>query len=252
MSNFKKVIEVHSGLTALMAEKSDYDAVWVSSLTHSAIKGLPDNELVPLKERVQFVEELRKTTSKPIIVDIDTGESLEHLPQIIEWFNKAGAWAVIMEDKKYPKQNSLLEDGKHQLEDVDTFAEKIRVARAHCGDMKIIARLESLIAKHSKYEAIVRAEAYLQAGADGIMVHSKAKVDATEVMEVGTAIRDAHPATLLVAVPTTYTLPEEHPFDVIIHANHLLRASFKAMQKFLNGEEVELASVQELFDLVGH
>ena len=246
-----RIHEAHSGLSALLVHNSDYDGVWVSSLTHAASKGLPDNELVPLKERVDLVAEIKRITDKPIIVDIDTGESIEHLPFIIRWFQKAGAHALIMEDKKYPKQNSLLEDATQNMEDVDVFSEKIRIAKANAGDMKIIARLESLIAKKSKYDAILRATAYIEAGVDGVMVHSKQKVDATEVMEVGEELRKNHPDLLLVAVPTTYVLPSSHPFDIIISANHLLRASLAAMEKRINGEEVELASVQHIFDLVG-
>ncbi len=247
-----KIIEVHSGLSTLLAEKSEYDGVWVSSLTHASIHGLPDNELIPLKERVDFVSEIRRLTHKPIIVDIDTGESIEHLGPIIQWFEKAGAWAVIMEDKKYPKQNSLLEEGHHQLEDIDLFCEKIKVAKRNCGQMKVFARLESLIAKKSKNEAILRAISYIEAGADGILVHSKQKIDSTEVMEVGNELRAKYPRLTLIAVPTTYVLPEEHPYNIIISANHLLRASLKAMQKYINGEEVELASVEEIFSLCGH
>lgn len=248
----KNFLEGHSGMSTLLIDKSEYDGVWVSSLTHAAIHGLPDNELIPLKERVAFVEEIRKLTDKPIIVDIDTGESTEHLPFIIKWFSKAGAYAVIMEDKKYPKQNSLLEDAIQELEDVDTFVKKIKVAKENAGKMKVFARLESLIAKKSKYEALLRAEAYNNAGADGIMVHSKQKVDCSEVMEVGNELRLKYPTLTLIAVPTTYILPEEHPFDIIITANHLLRASLKAMQKFIAGEEVELASVEDIFKLCGH
>jgi len=252
MKTKMKVCEVHSPLCALLVDKSpNYEAVWVSSLTHAAINGLPDNELVPLKERVDFVAQIKRVTDKPIIVDIDTGESIDKLPHLIRWFEKAGAWAVIMEDKKGTKLNSLLE-GKHELEDVDVFAEKIAVAQANSGEMKVFARLESLIAKKSKYDALLRAEAYIEAGADGIMVHSKTKVDATEVMEVGLEIAGKHSETWLIAVPTTYTLPENHPFDITIDANHLLRASLKAMEKRINGEEVELASVQEIFNLVGN
>lgn len=247
-----RICEVHSGLTAKLVDNSNYDGLWVSSLTHSAIKGLPDNELVPLKERVDFVEEIKRITKKPIIVDIDTGESIEHLPFLIKWFSEAGAYAVIMEDKKYPKQNSLLEDANQHLEDVDVFCEKIRVAKRVCGKMKIFARLESLIAKKSTYDALLRAEAYIKAGADGIMVHSKAKVDATEVMAVAEELRFTHKDLTLIAVPTTYKLPENHPFDITISANHLLRTSLKAMTKFLNNEEVEMSSVQDIFDLVGH
>lgn len=247
-----KICEVHSGLSALLVDKSDYDGIWISSLTHAAVKGLPDNELVPLKERVDFVAEVKRLTTKPIIVDIDTGESIAHLPYLIRWFREAGAYAVIMEDKKGDKQNSLLEGATQTLEDVDVFSEKIRVAKANAGGMKVFARLESLIAKKSKYDALIRAGAYIEAGADGIMVHSKQKVDCTEVMEVGTELRNRYPELDLIAVPTTYNLPEVHPFTIIIHANHLLRASLKAIQKYLAGEEVELASVQEIFDLCGH
>lgn len=247
-----KLIEVHSGLSTLLAHNSQYDGVWVSSLTHAASKGLPDNELVPLKERVDFVEEISRITNKPIVVDIDNGGPLEHLPFIIRWFERAGAYAVILEDKKGSKKNSLLAENVHQLEDVDAFREKIRVAKANAGQMKIFARLESLIAQRSKWEALTRAEAYIDAGADGVMVHSKVKVDATEVMEVGEELRRKYPEITLIAVPTTYQLPEKHPFDLIIHANHLLRVSLAAMEDFLKGKEVKLASVQSIFDLVGH
>lgn len=247
-----KICEAHNGISCLLVHKSDYDGVWVSSLTHAASKGLPDNELVPLKERVALVEEFKKITDKPIIVDIDTGESIEHLPFVISWFSKAGAYAVIMEDKKYPKQNSLLENAVQNLEDVDVFSEKIRVAKENAGDMKVFARLESLIARKSQYDALLRAEAYIKAGADGIMVHSKEKVVADEVMVVAENLRIQHPDLILIAVPTTYTLPEVHPFNITIDANHMLRASLKAMEKFIGKEEVELSSVQEIFDLVGH
>jgi phosphoenolpyruvate phosphomutase len=247
-----KLCEAYNGLSAKFVDKSNYDGLWCSSLTHSTDLGLPDNEMVPLTDRVKLVEQFKRITDKPIVVDIDTGGSIEHLPTIIQWFSRAGAYAVIMEDKRFPKQNSLLEDGKHQLEDVDTFAEKIKIARENAGEMYIFARLESLIAKHSKYEALVRAEAYIQAGADGIMVHSKKQVDPSEVMEVGLEIKKKFPNITLIAVPTTYTLPEEHPFDIIIDANQMMRASFKAMQKYANGEEVELASVHEIFDFLGH
>lgn len=246
-----KILEAHNGLSALLVDKSHYDGLWVSSLTHAASKGLPDTELVPLKERVGLVEEFSRITDKPIIVDIDNGGPIEHLPFLMKWFEKAGAYAVIMEDKKGTKKNSLLEENPQKLEDVDVFREKIKVAKANSGEMKVFARLESLIARKSKYDALLRAEAYIDAGVDGVMVHSKIKVDATEVMEVGNELRQRHPHLILIAVPTTYVLPDTHPFDVIISANHLLRASLKAMQKYIAGEEVELASVEEIFSLIG-
>lgn len=242
-----KVVEVHSPLSALLADKSNYDAVWVSSLTHSTILGEPDNESVTLQERAALVADVRRKTSKPIIVDIDTGGSARDIIALRE----AGAYAVIMEDKRGLKQNSLLDAADHELEDVDVFRDKIRVAKQNAGEMKVFARLESLIAQRSFWEAVTRAEAYTDAGADGIMVHSKQKVVADEVMNVASELRLRHPNLTLIAVPTTYTLPEKHPFDIIITANHLMRASLRAMQNFLDGKEVELAPVQDIFDLLG-
>lgn len=247
-----KILEVHNGLSAKLVDKSNYDGMWVSSLTHSASRGLPDNELVSLRERADFVSEIRDLTDKPIFVDIDTGGSVEHLPFVMQWFEKAGATVVIMEDKKFPKQNSLLEDATQHMEDVDVFCEKIRVAKRATKELLLYARLESLIAKKSVFEAALRAEAYIDAGVDGILVHSKEKIEAKEVIEVANLIHQRHITLPLAAVPTTYKLPEEHPFNVVIEANHLLRASMKAMQKYIDGNEPELASVQEIFDLVGH
>lgn len=251
----KQFIEAHSGISAVLVDKSKYDGIWVSSLTHATSKGLPDNELVPLKERVEMVEEFRKLTSKPIIVDVDTFGSMEHIPFYANWFSKAGAYAVIMEDKKYPKQNSLLEENNHQLEDVDVFAKKIRVAKDHAGETKVFARLESLIAKHSMNDALIRATAYMAAGADGIMIHSKQQIDASEVMDFAEKFRAMYPETPLIAVPTTYDLPEGHPFDIVIHANMLMRASIKAMQNVLNADNpksIEMVEVKEIFNMLGH
>lgn len=244
-------LEAHSGLSALIVEKSKYNGIWVSSLTHAAMKGLPDNELVPLTDRIDLVRDIKRLVTKPIIVDVDTLGGVEHIPFYVKSFEEAGAHAIVIEDKKYPKQNSLLEENTHQLEDVDAFCAKIKVAKEHSKVMKIVARLESLIAKHSIAEALIRAEAYVKAGADMILIHSKQKVDCSEVMEFATRFRQISQVPLI-AVPTTYTLPEDHPFDIIINANHLLRSSMKAMQDYVNGKTIELTSVQEIFDLVGH
>ncbi len=246
-----KILEASNGLMAKLVENSKYDGIWVSSLCHSASLGLPDNETVTLGERVDLVRQIRRVSTKPIIVDIDTGGQIEHLGFMIEWLQNAGAYAVIMEDKRGVKLNSLAEEGKHEMEDVDVFCEKIKVAKKHSKGLKVFARLESLIAKRSKYEAVLRARAYLDAGADGIMVHSKTQADPTEIMEVAEEIRVIDPKTTLIAVPTTYTLPKKHPFNIVITANQMTRASLKAMKKFVEGKEVELASVQDLFDLVG-
>jgi phosphoenolpyruvate phosphomutase len=252
MINNMKILEAHSGLSALLVEKSNYDGIWISSLTHAAINGVPDNELTTLHDRVEFVWHLKDLgIKKPIIVDVDTMGNINHIPFITGRFARGGAYAIVIEDKKGDKQNSLLENAKQELEEVDVFCQKIRVAKANAGEMKIVARLESLIAKHSMAEALIRAEAYVNAGADMILIHSKQKVDCSEVMEFAKRFKEISKVPL-VAVPTTYTLPEDHPFDIVIHANHMLRASMKAMQKVANGEEVDLVSVQDIFDLVGH
>lgn len=247
-------LEAHSGISALLVEKSRYSAIWVSSLTHAASKGLPDNELVPLKERADLVAEIRRLTTKPIIVDVDTLGQIEHVPFLVKAFKDAGAYAIVIEDKKYPKQNSLLEENKHVLEDVDMFSEKIKVAKDNANGLLIVARLESLIAKRSMQEALIRAQAYVMAGADMILVHSKQKVECTEVMEFATEFRKFCDVPL-VAVPTTYVLPEDHPFDVLISANHMLRASILAMRdvtKALDPKTVDMVDVEEIFGLVGH
>ena len=248
-----RLLEAHSGLSALVVERSLFDGIWVSSLTHSASKGLPDNEIVSLGERVSLVQEIRRVTTKPIVVDIDTGGAIEHISFYVKWFEQVGASMLIMEDKRFPKQNSLLHEGKHQMEEVDTFCQKIKAAKSAAVGVKIIARLESLIAKRSMYEALLRADAYIDAGADGIVIHSKKEVSASEVMEFSEKFRMKHKDIMLVAIPTTYILPNEHPFDVVIYANHLLRASLKAMQETAREiDQKNMVSVSDIFSLLGH
>ena len=247
-------LEAHSPLSAILIEKSKYDGIWISSLTHSAIRGLPDNELVSLKERVELVEEIKKITTKPILVDFDTGGQIEHLPYYIKWFEKVGTWGVIIEDKRFPKQNSLLAEGKHQLEEVDIFCQKIKIAKENTKEMKVFARLESLIAQKSIYDALIRTEAYIQAGTDGILIHSKEKITANEVMGFAKEYKEKWKLPLI-AIPSTYELPKEHQFDIIIYANMMLRASIKAMENVVNAKnpkDIEMVSVEDIFRLVGH
>lgn len=243
------VMEAHSGLSAMLVERSKYDAIWESSLTDSAIKGLPDIELVSEDSRLATIREIRGATTKPIIVDWDTGGQLEHIAYWTQQLEKAGVGALVIEDKQFPKKNSLLEDTSHSMEDVDVFCEKIRRAKSVAKEIMIVARIESLIAKRSVYDALIRAEAYVNAGADAILIHSKEQVSATEVMEFADQFKKNHKIPLI-AIPTTYNLPDDHPFDIVIYANHLLRASLKAMQDALEGK-AELSSVQDIFNIVG-
>ena len=249
-----KVIEVSNGLAAKLADKSKYNAVWISSLCESATRGLPDNEVMSLDSRLNTVREIRRATDKTIILDGDTGGSIEHFPFVVKEFEKAGVNIMIIEDKVFPKKNSLLEDATQILEDVDKFSIKIMEGKKVAGSMKIFARIESLIAKKSVFEALIRAEAYLKAGVDGIMIHSKQKVDCTEIMEFATKFKEKWPDISLVAVPTTYDLPEGHPFDILIYANMLTRVSLRAMKEALELEDIKqanMSSVNEIFDLVG-
>lgn len=251
-----KIIEAHNGLSALLVNKTDkYQGVWISSLTESASKGLPDNEIVSLDSRLHTVREVRRATNKTIVLDGDTGGSIEHFPHVAKEFERAGVDIMIIEDKIFPKKNSLLEDASQVQEDIDVFAAKISAGKEVVSNMKIFARIESLIAKKSVFDALLRAEAYINAGVDGIMIHSKTKVDATEVMEFATKLREKYPEIPLVSVPTTYDLPEDHPFDYVIYANMLLRASLKTMKEVLELEDAksaDMSSVKDIFDIVGY
>jgi len=242
-----RILEAHNGLSAKIIENSKFDGIWLSSLTHSASKGLPDTELIPLTERIDLVKEIRRVATKPIYVDVDTGGQAEHFEYYAKWFKQVGADVLIIEDKAFPKRNSLI-NATQTLEEIDKFRDKIKAGKK--SGIKIIARLESLIAKKSMYDALIRAEAYIGAGADGIMIHSKQKVDCSEVMEFAKEFRKKWDLPL-VAVPTTYKLPDKHPFDIVIYANHLLRASLKGMQNYINGKE-NLTTLEELFNIIEH
>lgn len=251
-----KAIETSSGLAAKLVDKSDkYNAVWISSLCESATRGLPDNEVMSLDSRLNTVREIRRATDKTIILDGDTGGSIEHFPFVVKEFEKAGVDIIIIEDKVFPKKNSLLEDATQVLEDVDVFAMKIMAGKRVAKNIKIFARIESLIAKKSVFEALIRAEAYIKAGVDGIMIHSKVKVDCSEIMEFAKKFREKYDIPL-VAVPTSYDLTQEQEeyFDVIIYANMLTRVSLKAMKEALELPDIKqanMSSVQEIFAIVG-
>ena len=248
----EKFLESHNGLSALLVDKSNYNGIWVSSLTESASKGMPDIELVSPDSRLNTIREIRNVTQKPIMVDWDTGGSIEHFPYWVRQLENAGVNIIMIEDKCFPKKNSLLEDVAQILEDVDVFCSKIKAGKSVANNVKIFARIESLIAKKSVAESLIRAEAYIKAGADGIMIHSKSKVEAPEIEEFAEKFKKEYPNVPLVCVPTTYKLKDYSKFEYVIEANHLLRASLKAMQDYINGQKVELASVEDIFGLIGH
>ncbi len=242
-----RVLEAHNGLTGLIAEKSyvekgeeirQFDAMWVSSLCDSTAKGKPDIELVDMTSRENTINEIMEVTTKPIILDGDTGGLTEHFVYNIRTLERMGVSAIIIEDKVGLKKNSLFGTEVSQCQDtVEHFCEKIRAGKAAqmTRDFMIISRIESLILKQGMEDALTRAFAYVEAGADGIMIHSKEK-EPDEIFEFCERFRERYKEIPLVVVPTTYNQVTEdelgrYGVNIIIYANHLIRSAFPAMNK---------------------
>ena len=242
-----RVIESHSALSALVAEEArfsdgndvrEYDALWASSLTESTIKGKPDIEAVDITSRLQTLNEILDVSTKPIIFDGDTGGKVEHFPYTVRSLDRLGISAVIIEDKIGLKRNSLYGTDVTQIQDsVDGFCEKIRVGKQAqvSDDFMIIARIESLIVGESMDMALTRANAYVSAGCDGIMIHSRSK-SVDEIHQFCSEFRKFDNDTPIVLVPTTYNYVSEDELcdigaNVVIYANHLLRSAYPAMKK---------------------
>ena len=240
------VIEAHSGLSGLIAEKTkvetargvrEFDAMWVSSLCDSTVKGKPDIELVDMTSRIRTIEEIMDVTTKPIILDGDTGGLVEHFVFNIRTLERMGVSAIIIEDKVGLKKNSLFGTEVAQTQaSIAEFSEKISVGKngLKTTDFMIIARCESLILGRGLDDALERCFAYVKAGADGIMIHSCQKRP-DEILEFSKRFRELNKSTPLVVVPTTYNCitDEElarHGVNIVIHANHLIRSMFPAMQ----------------------
>ncbi len=242
-----KTIEVHSGLTGLIAEKTiiaedegidQFDAMWISSLCDSTEKGKPDIELVDMTSRFRTIEDVMEVTTKPIIFDGDTGGLTEHFVYTVRSLERMGVSAVIIEDKTGLKKNSLFGTEVEQTQDsIDNFSAKIAAGkRAQLSDdFMIIARIESLILERGMEDALERARAFVKAGADGIMIHSRRK-EPDEILEFCDRFRTEDKDTPIVVVPSSFnTIKEEelaaHGVNICIYANQLLRAAFPAMEK---------------------
>lgn len=237
-----RVCEAHSGLSALVVEHATgaggetFDATWSSSLTSSAVKGKPDIETVDTSARIGIVEEILEVSSKPMVYDGDTGGHPEVFHFTVRTLERLGVSAAIIEDKTGLKQNSLFgTDRKQQLEDIDAFCDKIRAGKAAqvTDDFMVIARMESLIAGWGEEEALMRAEKCIEAGADGIMIHSKEK-SPDEVLSFIRAYNKFEKKVPIIAVPTTYNVLTEADLaaegvSICIYANHLLRAAYPSM-----------------------
>lgn len=270
-----KVMVAYDGLSALLVEKTSvekdgkrrqFDGIWLSSLCDSTVKGKPDIELVDLTSRIRNLEDIMEVTTKPIIFDADTGGLIEHFAYNIKTLERVGVSAVIIEDKIGLKRNSLLGNEVEQHQDsIENFCQKIRTGKASVlsKNFMLIARVESLILEMGVEDALERAFAYVEAGADGIMIHSRAK-EPDEIFEFADRFKDKFPDIPLVAVPTTYNSVYEdelkaHGFNIVIYANHLLRAAFPAMKKaacsILENERCyeaskECLSIKEILSLI--
>lgn len=240
-----KAMEAHDGLSALIIEeteieqdgkKLEFDAIWSSSLCDSTIRAKEDIEIVDFSSRLTTISEIMEETSKPIIYDGDTGGLVEHFTEHVRKLEQIGVSAVIIEDKKGLKRNSLFgTDVTQEQEDKDIFAEKIKKGKEALltKDFMIIARIESFILNKDINDALERADTYVKAGADGIMIHSKSTY-ADEILEFCKKFRKLYTDIPLVVVPTTYNyITEDELHDVgvnvVIYANQLIRASYKAM-----------------------
>ena len=242
-----RILEAHSGLSGLIAEHAEvikedgvhqFDGMWSSSLTDSTSKGKPDIEAVDLTTRMQSLTDILECTTKPIIYDGDTGDIPEHFVFTVRTLERNGVSAVIIEDKKGLKKNSLFgTEAKQVLATEEEFCEKISAGKRAqvTKDFMIIARIEEIIAGYSVDEAITKAFAAVKAGADGVMIHSKDK-SGMDIKEFCAKFREVYKNIPIVLVPTTYNQFTEKELgewgaNIIIYANHMLRASYPAMKK---------------------
>lgn len=270
-----RIIEAHNGLTGLIAEKTrivekgktlEFDGIWESSLTDSASKGKPDTSAVDVTSRIQTIEQILEVTTKPIIVDGDSGGYPEHFAFTVKSLERLGVSAVIIEDKMGVKRNSLFGADVDQTQDtIADFSEKINKGKKAqiSNDFMIIARIESLILGGSLKDAMKRAQAYIEAGADGIMIHSKKKTP-YEVFAFCKEYNNLEYRVPLVVVPSAYSSVKEselmgNGIRIVIYANQLIRSAYPAMVKtaqtiLKNGRALEAdkncLSINEIIKLI--
>lgn len=270
-----KAIEVHSGLTGLIAEKTvvehngefdQFDAMWVSSLCDSTAKGKPDIELVDMTSRFRTIDDVMEVTTKPIIFDGDTGGLIEHFVYTVRSLERMGVSAVIIEDKIGLKKNSLFGNEVKQTQDsIEHFCEKIKAGKKIqlTDDFMIIARIESLILEQGMEDALTRAYSYVEAGADAIMIHSRKK-SPDEILQFCDIFRKRDQNTPIVVVPSSFNVVTEeelaaHGVNIVIYANQLTRSAFPAMKqtavdilKYHRAKEVDsrLLPIKDIITLI--
>jgi phosphoenolpyruvate mutase len=246
MKGLVTALEAHSGITGLICEKTkvlqdgktyQFDAMWLSSLCDSTAKGKPDIELVDMTSRFRTIDEIMEVTTKPIIFDGDTGGLTEHFVYTVRSLERMGVSMIIIEDKTGLKKNSLFGNEVEQTQDsIENFCEKIAAGKEaqKTKEFMICARIESLILEKGMDDALNRAFAFVGAGADAIMIHSRRK-DPSEIFEFVEKFRIKDSVTPIVVVPTSFNTVTEEEFkqkgvNVVIYANQLTRTGFPAMQ----------------------
>lgn len=258
-----QVMAAHSPLSAVLAEEAGFDGLWASGFELSALYGLPDVSLVTMTQHLEMVRAIAERSSLPIVADIDTGfGNALNVIHAIRHYERAGAAAVVIEDKTFPKVTSLVADGRQELLPVAEFRDKIRAAleARQDADFLVIARTEALIAGLGEAEALRRAAAYESAGAHMILVHSKQKTPA----EVESFVRAWSGRVPLVLVPTAYPdltvarIRELGKVKMVIYGNHAIRAAVTEMQRVfsriladggIQSVNKEIVSVEEIFRL---
>jgi phosphonopyruvate hydrolase len=259
------VMAAHSPLSARLAEEAGFDGIWASGFELSALYGLPDVSLITMTQHLDMVRAMAERCALPIVADIDTGfGNAVNVVYAIEQYERAGAAAVVIEDKTFPKVTSLVADGRQELVRIEEFQGKLAAACAtrKAKDFLVIGRTEALIAGLGEAEALRRAAAYADAGADMILVHSKQKTPD----EVESFVRAWSGPVPIVLVPTAY--PEMNAerirklgkIRMVIYGNHAVRASVTAMQQVfarirhdggIHNVNADIVSVEEIFRLQG-
>jgi phosphoenolpyruvate phosphomutase len=259
-----RIVAAHNALGAKLVERAGFEGVWASGLEISASYALPDANIVSMSQYLEAARQMSEATSIPVVSDCDTGYgNANNVIYMVKMFEAAGIAAVCIEDKKFPKDNSLLEGGRQHLAPIEEFQGKIRAAKDNqkSEDFMVIARVEALIAGWGQDEALKRANAYVDAGADAIFIHSKKKTP-DEIVEFIKRFDQRKP---IVVVPTNYpmitlTELEELKVKMVIYANHGLRAAVKAMEEVfeeikragrLDTIEDRIVSVNHIFELQG-
>ena len=270
-----RFLDLHNGLTGLIIEnafvekefgKVEFDGMWASSLTDSTAKGKPDIEAVDTTARISTMNEVLEVTTKPIIYDGDTGGKPEHFQFTVRSLERLGISAIIIEDKTGLKKNSLLGTDVDQMQaSIDDFSEKIKMGKEaqQTDEFMIIARIESLILGKGIEDAILRAKAFIEAGADGIMIHSRAKKP-DEIFEFCKIYNEFEERRPLIAVPSSYSQTYEselemHGVNVVIYANQLLRSAYPAMLETARSilsrgrsleSEKRMMSIKQILELI--